>query len=171
MRMPVLHLSKGIIIMKTNNEEFKAIQGGFSSYKSDLTIEAKRLIMDTIKDSMKSSNKPYSASKVYYVVYNSNALNFDGVKYWLQRYYATHTDEPLPQDATIRKYVTVVKKVAKALVDAHSQGMKLFKTAEEGKHYMNEEQQYQIKFLIEEGVATEDLLDALKSMMNKNENI
>lgn len=157
--------------MKASNDEFKAIQGGFSNYKKDLTIEAKRLITDTISEAMKSSNKNYSAAKVYYVVYNAATLNFDGVKYWLQRYYATHRGEELPQDATIRKYVTVVKKVAKALVDAHSQGMKLFKTAEEGKHYMNEEQQYQIKFLIEEGVATEDLLDALKNMMNKNENI
>jgi len=156
--------------MKKNNEEFKSIQGGFSSYKNDLTIEAKRIIINTINETMKSSNKPYSAAKVYYVLYNASALNFDGVKYWLQRYYATHRGEPLPQDATIRKYVTVVKKVAKALVEAHTQGLKLFRTAEEGKHYMNEEQQYQIKSMIEEGVATEDLMDALKNMKDKNEN-
>lgn len=165
MRISQPVFKKGNYFMKASNDEFKAIQGGFSNYKKDLTIEAKRLITDTISEAMKSSNKNYSAAKVYYVVYNAATLNFDGVKYWLQRYYATHRGEELPQDATIRKYVTVVKKVATSLVDAHTQGIKLFKEAEEGKHYMNEEQQYQIAHLMDEGMAMEDIIEEIKKMM------
>jgi len=155
-----------------SNEAFIRIAGTFSNYKNDLTPEAKKIIVDTIKDNMRGSSKPYKAERIYYVIINTLDFSRDRVRYWLQHWYGKQRDPDAKPvgDETVRKIKTVSRAVANALVEADSQGIRLFKKKEEGMYYLSPVQHYEMDKMQDEGLSAQEMIKRLEAMIAESEN-
>lgn len=152
---------------KTDNTPFIKIAGNFKKY-SDLTQEGKNIVLDIISES--AGEKKYPAKKAYYVLFNCTEISKQTVKYWLQRYYAENSNESAPTDSTVRKFLTITKKLSVALVDAHSRGVKLFKVAKDGMCYLSPVQKYTIDKMYNNGASAEELIIELQKIIDNNAN-
>lgn len=155
-----------------DNTPFIRIAGEFSNYKNDLTPDAKGIIIDTIKENMKGSSKPYKPERIYYVVFNTLEFSREKVKYWLQHWYAKpqNADTIPPGKETVRKIKTVAKAVADALVEADRQGVRLFKKKEDGMYYLTPVQQYKLDKMQDEGLSVQEMIKRLQAMIDDSEN-
>ncbi|HGM5577261.1 TPA: hypothetical protein ACKP8B_004118 [Serratia marcescens] len=145
---------------KTDNSKFISIAGNNSKY-SDLTTEGKAIVIDIIGKC--AGKKGYPKEKVYYVLFNCTEISRDRVKYWLQYY---PSDDSLPTENTVRKFLTITKQLSEAMVDAHSRGIKLFKTSKNGHYYPTTVQKYQLDKLYNDGASAQELIEALQNMID-----
>ncbi|EPA6639113.1 hypothetical protein ACTVPA_09360 [Serratia bockelmannii] len=148
---------------KTDNSKFISIAGNNSKY-SDLTTEGKAIVIDII--SKCAGKKGYPKEKVYYVLFNCTEISRDRVKYWLQYYNGLHRDDSPPSDYTIRKFLTITKQLSVAMVEAHTKGIKLFKTSKAGHYYPTTVQMYQLNKLYNDGASAQELIEVLQNMID-----
>ncbi|MEN1922608.1 hypothetical protein [Enterobacter asburiae] len=146
-----------------DNSEFISLAGNFSRF-SDLTIEGKRIVIDIITKC--SGKKGYPKEKVYYVLFNCLIVNRDSVKYWLQHYYGLHTSDTSPSDNTVRKFLTITKQLSVAMVEAHNNGVRLFKTAQDGLYYITPVQKYEIDKMYDSGLSAQEMIIELQKMID-----
>lgn len=146
-----------------DNSEFISLAGNFKSY-SDLTTEGKRVVIDIITKC--AGKKGYPKEKVYYVLFNCLKVNRDSIKYWLQYYNGLHRDDSPPSDYTIRKFLTITKQLSVAMVEAHNNGVKLFKTAQDGMYYITPVQKYEIDKMYDSGLSAQEMITALQKMID-----
>ncbi|MGX4990652.1 hypothetical protein [Enterobacter kobei] len=146
-----------------DNRSFKNIAGNFSSY-SDLTLDGKRIVNDIITKC--AGKKGYPHKKVYYVLFNCWDVNTKNIKYFLHHYHYENHDPNNPTDSTVRKFLTITKQLSVAMVEANNKGVKLFKEAEEGKHYMNPVQKYQFDKMYDNGASLEEMIAELQRMID-----
>ncbi len=146
-----------------DNSEFISLAGNFKSY-SDLTIEGKRIVIDIITKC--AGKKGYPKEKVYYVLFNCLKVNRDSIKYWLQYYNGLHRDDSPSSDYTIRKFLTITKQLSVAMVEAHNNGVKLFKTAQDGMYYITPVQKYEIDKMYDSGLPAQEMITALQKMID-----
>lgn len=146
-----------------DNSEFISLAGNFKKY-SDLTIEGKRIVINIITKC--AGKKGYPKEKVYFVLFNCTKVNRDSIKYWLQYYYGLHKNETPPSDNTVRKFLTITKQLSVAMVEAHNNGIKLFKTAQDGMYYLTPVQKYEIDQLHESGLSAQEIIIALQKMID-----
>lgn len=145
---------------KTDNSKFISIAGNNSKY-SDLTTEGKAIVIDIIDKC--AGKKGYPKEKVYYVLFNCTEISRDRVKYWLQYY---PSDDSMPSENTVRKFLTITKQLSEAMVDAHTKGIKLFKTSKAGHYYPTTVQKYQLDKLYNDGASAQELIEALQNMID-----
>ncbi|MER2939278.1 MULTISPECIES: hypothetical protein [Serratia] len=145
---------------KTDNSKFISIAGNNSKY-SDLTTEGKAIVIDIIGKC--AGKKGYPKEKVYYVLFNCTEISRDRVKYWLQYY---PSDDSMPSENTVRKFLTITKQLSEAMVDAHTKGIKLFKTSKAGHYYPTTVQKYQLDKLYNDGASAQELIEALQNMID-----
>ncbi|ENT6811843.1 hypothetical protein [Enterobacter kobei] len=146
-----------------DNSEFISLAGNFSRF-SDLTIEGKRIVIDIITKC--SGKKGYPKEKVYYVLFNCLIVSRDSVKYWLQHYYGLHTSDTSPSDNTVRKFLTITKQLSVAMVEAHNNGVRLFKTAQDGLYYLTPVQKYEIDKMYDSGLSAQEMIIELQKMID-----
>ncbi len=146
-----------------DNSEFVKIAGSFSKY-SDLTGDAKNIVNDIITKC--AGKKGYPHKKVYYVLFNCMKVNTDTIKYHLDCYYGTHKEQALPTTYTIRKFLTIIKQLSVALVEAHQNGVKLFKTAKEGQYYLSPSEKYTIDKAYCDGASGQELMTLIQQMID-----
>ncbi|HED1423563.1 TPA: hypothetical protein R4S80_000308 [Klebsiella michiganensis] len=152
---------------KTDNSQFLKIAGNFRKY-SDLTQDGKNIVQEVI--SKCACAKKYPAKKVYYVLYNCTEISRDRIMFWLQRYYAEHKDEALPNDNTARKFLTMAKQLSKELVDAHNKGVKIYKAAQDGMYYLTPVQKYEIDKMYNNGLSAQEIIIALQKIIDDSAN-
>ncbi|MDS0826521.1 MULTISPECIES: hypothetical protein [Serratia] len=145
---------------KTDNSKFISIAGNNSKY-SDLTTEGKAIVIDII--SKCAGKKGYPKEKVYYVLFNCTEISRDRVKYWLQYY---PSDDSMPSENTVRKFLTITKQLSEAMVDAHTKGIKLFKTSKAGHYYPTTVQKYQLDKLYSNGGSAQEMIEVLQKMID-----
>lgn len=145
---------------KTDNSKFISIAGNNSKY-SDLTTEGKAIVIDIIGKC--AGKKGYPKEKVYYVLFNCTEISRDRVKYWLQYY---SSDDSMPSENTVRKFLTITKQLSEAMVDAHTKGIKLFKTSKAGHYYPTTVQKYQLDKLYNDGASAQELIEVLQKMID-----
>ncbi|MBH2758655.1 hypothetical protein [Serratia ureilytica] len=145
---------------KTDNSKFISIAGNNSKY-SDLTTEGKAIVIDIIGKC--AGKKGYPKEKVYYVLFNCTEISRDRVKYWLQYY---PSDDSMPSENTVRKFLTITKQLSEAMVDAHTKGIKLFKTSKAGHYCPTTVQKYQLDKLYNDGASAQELIEALQNMID-----
>jgi len=146
-----------------DNSEFKSLAGNFKNY-TDLTIEGKRIVIDIITKC--AGKKGYPKAKVYYVLFNCLQVNRDSIRCWLQYYNGLHKDDSLPSDNTVRKFLTITKQLSVAMVEAHNNGVKLFKTAQDGMYYITPVQKYEIDNMYDSGLSAQEMITALQKMID-----
>jgi len=146
-----------------DNSEFISIAGNFKKY-SDLTIDGKRIVMEIINKC--AGKKGYPKEKVYYVLFHCSELNRDTIKYWLQHYYGLNKNDSAPTDNTVRKFLTMTKQLSVAMVEAHKNGVKLFKTAQDGMYYLTASQKYEMDMMHEKGLSAQEMIMALQVMID-----
>lgn len=148
-----------------DNSDFARIAGQFRNYKTDLTLEAKELVIEVIQKTMNGSNSKYSPYKIYSMVYCLTKISKTSVAAWLGRH-----SEDIHSDSSIRKHLTVVKAVAKALVEADKAGVKLFKKKEEGHDYMEPSQKYQLDKMYNDGKSIQEMMAYMQSLLENQQN-
>lgn len=148
---------------KFDNSQFINIAGGFSEYK-DLTIEG-RNIVGAIIDKC-AGTKGYPREKVYYVLYHCHEITRDSVMYWLQYFYGLSKNDSAPNDNTARKFVTITKQLSVAMVQAHKEGVKLFKSQKDGMYYPTPVQKYEIDKMYNNGLSAQEMILALQKMID-----
>jgi len=146
-----------------NNTEFKNIAGNFSSY-NDLTLNGKKIVTEIITKC--SGKKGYPHKKVYYVLFNIYEVNTDAIKYWLDYYSAKYKEDSLPTINTVRKFLTIIKQLSVALVTAHKKGVRLFKAAQDGHHYLTPVDKYEIDKMYDNGASAQEIIAVLQHMID-----
>lgn len=146
-----------------DNTPFINLAGNFSKY-SDLTQDGKNIVNEII--SKCAGKKGYPKEKVYYVLFNCSSINRDRVKYWLQYWHGLHPNDSAPSDNTVRKFLTITKQLSTAMVEAHSNGVKLFKNAEDGLYYLTPVQKYNIDKMYLDGLSAQEMIIALQQMID-----
>lgn len=152
----------------TSNDELRSIIATFTSYRHDLTNEAKGIIRNAIDDAMPGSRNTYSGEKIFFLLCRIPEFSRASVKYWCDNWCGTHPGEPIMGDESVRKYKKVCVAVADALLEADKQGVKLIRHKEEGKTYMLDFQQHQLIELVKDGTAIEDMIQYLQSLLSDN---
>ncbi|MFI7973814.1 hypothetical protein [Serratia marcescens] len=145
---------------KTDNSKFISIAGNNSKY-SDLTTEGKAIVIDIIGKC--AGKKGYPKEKVYYVLFNCTEISRDRVKYWLQYY---PSDDSMPSENTVRKFLTITKQLSEAMVDAHTKGIKLFKNSKDGHYYPTTVQKYQLDKLYNDGGSAQEMIELLQKLID-----
>ncbi|MEN4047055.1 hypothetical protein P9A10_00285 [Serratia marcescens] len=145
---------------KTDNSKFISIAGNNSKY-SDLTTEGKTIVIDIIDKC--AGKKGYPKEKVYYVLFNCTEISRDRVKYWLQYY---PSGDSIPSENTVRKFLTITKQLSEAMVDAHTKGIKLFKTSKAGHYYPTTVQKCQLDKLYSNGGSAQEMIEVLQKMID-----
>lgn len=149
--------------MSFDNRKFISLAGNFKKF-SDLTNEGKKIVIEIIKKC--AGEKGYPKEKVYHVLFNCLDVNRDSIKYWLQHYYGLHQNDTPPSDNTVRKFLTITKQLSVAMVEAHSNGVKLFKTAQDGLCYITPVQKYEIDQMYDSGLSAQEMITALQKMID-----
>jgi hypothetical protein len=146
-----------------DNTQFIKIAGDFSKF-SDLTQEGKNIVNDVIFKC--AGKKGYPKEKVYYVLFNCTIINRETINYWLQYWYGLKTNDSMPTEYTVRKFLTITKKLSAAMVEAHNNGVKLFKIAKDGMYYLTSSQKYKFNEMISNGLSAQEMILTLQQMID-----
>ncbi|UXI41501.1 hypothetical protein N5929_21795 [Enterobacter hormaechei] len=150
-----------------DNSKFIKIAASFGDYDNDLTQDAKDIIDAAIASVPMGNGKPYTGFKIYYIVYHLITFSEAHVLKKLHIYQDTYGKiGERVSEATAAKVRRVAKAVSLALIEAHKNGVKLFKVQEEGKHYLSNHQFYETLAAAQDrGESAEGLIALIQGMI------